>query len=144
MDRERAEEIMDAVESSKPWHERIPARLGVEPTMTRSDLSSFIAEKCDGIKGLFDYKNQDYGADRDAFANFRKTAQRIIVPFMEKRGVSVSETEAMFLVLLIYQDKHLVALSQTGLQGNEVDERLGDIANYALIARGMLIQSKGV
>ncbi|MEA4835171.1 MAG: DUF3310 domain-containing protein [Anaeromusa sp.] len=30
MEREQAEEVMDAVESGRPWHERIPERLGVE------------------------------------------------------------------------------------------------------------------
>ena len=31
MDRVEAEGIMDAVESNRPWHERIPARLGTDP-----------------------------------------------------------------------------------------------------------------
>ena len=30
MEREQAEQIMDNLESNRPWHERIPARLGVE------------------------------------------------------------------------------------------------------------------
>lgn len=30
MEREQAEQITDNLESNRPWHERIPARLGVE------------------------------------------------------------------------------------------------------------------
>ena len=30
MEREPAEQIMDNLESNRPWHERIPARLGIE------------------------------------------------------------------------------------------------------------------
>ncbi len=105
---------------------------------TREDLTNEINQYCDDIKKLFIVKNQDYGMADDAFANFRKTAERIIVPFMERHGVKINITDAMYLVLSIYVDKHAVALSQTGLQGNEVAERLSDIANYSLIAKAML------
>lgn len=30
MEREKAEKIMDNLESNRPWHERIPERLGIE------------------------------------------------------------------------------------------------------------------
>lgn len=105
---------------------------------TREDLTKEINQSCDDIKKLFSYKNQDYGMVEDAFANFRKTAERIIVPFMDRHGVQIDIKDAMYLVLSIYVDKHAVALSQTGLRGNEVAERLGDIANYSLIAKAML------
>ena len=75
-------------------------------------------------------QNQDYGANADVFANFRKSAQRHLP--------ELPEHEAMFKILMILQDKHLVALSQTGLKGNEVAERLRDVAVYALIGAGML------
>lgn len=101
-----------------------------KPGMTRQQLSDFICPQCDEIKQLFSYKNQDYGANDDAFSDFRKTAQRLLS--------DLPEHEAMFKVLMILQDKHLVALSQTGLSGNEVAERLRDIANYALIGAGIL------
>ncbi len=110
----------------------------VPETFTRQSLAEFIAEKAEGVKSLFAYKNQDYGSDQDAFANFRKTAVRIVMPFMEKRGVKLDEREAMFLVAQVLQDKHLVALSQTGISGNEVEERLSDVANYALIMSAIL------
>ncbi|MEN6565884.1 MAG: hypothetical protein ABFC57_06250 [Veillonellales bacterium] len=105
---------------------------------TRKELAAYIVKSCDDIKSLFNYKNQDYGEDKDAFANFRKTVQRIVIPFMESHGVSITEKEAMFMVAMIYQDKHLVALSQTGVNGNEVAERLQDVANYALIMKAMV------
>ena len=106
-------------------------------SMTRKELSEHVCRSCDYTKELFAYKNQDYGASDDGFANFRKTAERIVIPFMERYGVKVEVHDAMFMVLEIYKDKHCVALSQTGLTGNEVSERLGDIANYSLIAKAM-------
>ena len=110
--------------------------------MNRKDLSNFIKESCATITGVFEVKNVDYGSNDDAFANFRKTAERIVQPFMQKHGVRISIEEAMFLVLLVLQDKHLVALSQTGLSGKEVDERLGDVAVYSLIAKAMYSESR--
>ncbi len=110
--------------------------------MNRKDLSNFIKESCNTITGVFEVKNVDYGSNEDAFANFRKTAERIVQPFMQKHGVRISIEEAMFLVLLVLQDKHLVALSQTGLSGKEVDERLGDVAVYSLIAKAMYKEVK--
>jgi hypothetical protein len=108
---------------------------------SRQDVADKIALYCDDIKKLFAYKNSDYGAEGDGYANFRKTAQRIVIPFMERHGVKMDEKEAMFVVILIYMDKHLVALSHTGIKGNEVLERLGDIANYSLILKS-LVESK--
>lgn len=106
-------------------------------TMTTRELSEFIGKNCNSIVELFAYKSQDYSDKRDAFSNFRKTAQRIIIPFMLKHGVSISEKEAMFLVAQVLQDKHLVALSQTGINGNEVEERLQDVATYSLIMKAI-------
>jgi len=105
---------------------------------SREDLTNEINQSCDDIKKLFTYKNTEYGMDQDAFANFRKTAERMVIPFMARYGVTVDIKDAMYLVLSIYVDKHAVSLSQTGLSGNEVAERLGDIANYSLIAKAML------
>jgi phosphotransferase system HPr-like phosphotransfer protein len=126
------------------WH-RYNGEAGVGPeshVTTREKLAEFIAKSTDDIKKLFSYKNTEYGADADAFSNFRKTANRVLKPFMEKHGVTVDEKELMFLVALTLADKHLVALSHTGVTGNEVDERLQDVANYCLIMRGMLREGK--
>ena len=106
-------------------------------TMDKRELSEFIGKNCNSIVELFTYKSQDYSNKNDAFSNFRKTAQRIIIPFMTKRGVSITEREAMFLVAQVLQDKHLVALSQTGINGNEVEERLQDVATYSLIMKAI-------
>jgi hypothetical protein len=114
--------------------DQTPAIVSAGSAMTRDELATFIGEKCDDIKQLFATKNKDYGMADDAFANFRKSAHRVILPM----APGLDEHEAMFRVLLVLLDKHAVALSQTGLGGNEVDERLADIANYALIARGIL------
>lgn len=109
----------------------------------RGSLANKIKESCIEICDIFNYKNQDYGADKDAFANFRKTAQRLVIPFMESRGVQIKEQEAMFLVMQILQDKHLVALSQTGLRGNEVAERLVDVATYSLLMKALYEEAIG-
>lgn len=114
-----------------------PGMCNPQPS-NQTDLQTEINKSCEEIKTLFAYKNSEYGLKQDPFANFRKTAERIIIPFMESRGVTVTVKDAMYLVLSIYVDKHAVALSQTGLNGNEVAERLGDIANYSLIAKAML------
>jgi hypothetical protein len=138
-DTKHCQQGYEAICALKPYRSRWqPIETPIEQAMTRKTLANNIAKSCDGIKELFNYKNQDYGADQDAFSNFRKTAQRIIIPFMESRGVKVSEKEAMFLVAQVLQDKHLVALSQTGINGNEVAERLSDVANYSLIMKAML------
>ena len=105
--------------------------------MTREELAKFMEAKATEITGVFKYKNTDYGMGDDAFANFRKTAERIVIPFMSKHGIEISIEDAMFLVLMVLQDKHLVALSQTGLDGSEVLERLTDVAVYSLIGAAM-------
>lgn len=106
--------------------------------LTRPELTTFIENECSAIVDTFRRKNVDYGVGNDAFANFRKTAQRIIIPFMQKAGVKISERDAMFLVLNVLLDKHAVALSQTGLAGAEAAERLNDIAVYCMIAKAMI------
>jgi len=106
--------------------------------MNRRELAEHVEKKSASIPPLYDYKNSDYGADGDAFANFRKTAERILIPFIQRHGGgAVDIYDAMACVAMIYQDKHLVALSHTGLDGNEVDERLGDVANYSFIIGGI-------
>ena len=106
--------------------------------LSRTGLSEFMTKSAEDMKQLFQYKNTDYGADADAFANFRKTAQRVVIPWVRRLcGLEVSEREAMFLVLMTLADKHLVALSQTGIDGHEVAERLQDVAVYAMIGKAM-------
>ena len=122
---------------STPTH-RCQGEAPVAAVFTRADLAAFIEKETAGINGLFAYKNQDYGEAGDAFANFRKTAQRILIPAFAARGAAITEREAMFLTLLTLFDKHAVALSQTGIAGNEAGERLSDLAVYALIGKAMI------
>jgi len=93
-------------------------------------LAENITKQCDEILSLFLYKNKDYGADADAFANFRKSAERF--------GTAKTEKERMIQVLMTLQDKHLVGLSHTLGTGKEDMERLLDVAVYALLARAIL------
>lgn len=78
---------------------------------------------------LFECKNKSYGADVDAFYNFRETARRLF---------GKGDLKFAFDVLCILADKHWIALMNCGLGDPEAEDRLRDIAIYALIGLGML------
>ena len=96
--------------------------------MNRQQLSQHIEEQCGKIVSCFKYKNKDYGGNDDGFKNFREAA---------KRWLGDDSYDNMFKTLNIYADKHLIALSNTGIRGAEVSERLIDIAVYALLAHAL-------
>jgi len=96
--------------------------------MTREQLRKVITEELEEVKRLFEEKNESYGQEEDAFYNFRSTAQRLFD--MEGHG-------AMFDVLLVYMDKHLVALANQGITEKEFELRMRDIIVYSLIAIAM-------
>ena len=106
--------------------------------MTREQLAKHIETDCEEILSLFRYKNTDYGAQTDAFANFSEAARRILRPKLPE----ATDTELMWLVAQIYVQKHLIALEHTGTAGAEAASRLLDIAVYCLIMRGMLKSGK--
>lgn len=115
----------------KCYHDAKPTVQKTEITRSgRRWLAKNITKQCDEILSLFLYKNKDYGADEDAFANFRKSAARF--------GTAKTEKERMIQVLMILQDKHLVGLSHTLGTGKEDKERLLDVAIYSLLARAIL------
>lgn len=96
--------------------------------MTRNELREAIKAECVAIIDLFDRKNQSYGADNEAFHNFVETARRVF---------GSPDLRLAFQVLLVYADKHLVALTNRGLDDPEAADRLRDIAVYALIGLAM-------
>ena len=102
--------------------------------MTREQLAKHIETDCAEVLSLFQYKNTDYGAQTDAFANFNEAALRILRPKLPE----ATDTELMWLVAQIYVQKHLIALEHTGTAGAEAASRLLDVAVYCLIMRGML------
>lgn len=96
--------------------------------MNRQNLAEHIEGQCEKIISCFKYKNKDYGGSDDGFKNFREAS---------KRWLGDDSYENMFRTLNIYADKHLIALSNTGIKGSEVSERLIDIAVYALLAHAL-------
>lgn len=101
--------------------------------MTREELRRAIEQELETILELFDRKNESYGADLDAFHNFRETARRVL---------KCDALDNRFRVLLAYMDKHLVALTSRGVHDPEAEERLRDIVVYALIGLAMVRDGK--
>ena len=97
--------------------------------MTREEFKEFAAGVLEQAQDVFKYKQTGYGAEDDAFFNFRQSARRFF-PGMD-------ESAAMFLVLEILLDKHNCALSK-GISVNEIEERLKDRIVYSTIALGII------
>jgi hypothetical protein len=105
--------------------------LGVGPETkqyTKADLLNLIDELLPQIRDKFAYKNKAYGRDEDAFHNFRNTAKRVL---------NDDSFEGMYKTLLVYKDKHDVALANRGMDDPEFEERFIDNIVYSLIAIGM-------
>lgn len=98
------------------------------PKIDKTVLADVIRAECDRICETFSYKNKSYGANEDAFHNFRSTAIRV-------HGNDSADN--MLKTLLTYKDKHDVAIANRGLDDQEFVERCRDIAVYSLIAIGM-------
>jgi hypothetical protein len=96
--------------------------------MTRSEFYPIVEEVLEKVKVLFSQKNKSYGQDQDLFHNFRSTAKRVMQAKFD------SEYEDMYRVMLIYQDKHRVALANLGLEEPEFEERCLDEIVYTLLA----------
>lgn len=83
---------------------------------------------------LFEKKNHSYGSDGSAFYNFTETARRTF---------GNGDLRHAFDILCILADKHWVALTNRGLDDPEAEERLRDIAVYAIIGIAMCQEWKG-
>lgn len=95
----------------------------------REDLTKVIEDLCNDIVATFKRKNKSYGNTDDAFYNFRETARRIW---------GKTDADSMIGALLVYMDKHWVALTQNGIETPEVEERFTDMAVYSLIALAII------
>jgi hypothetical protein len=101
--------------------------------MTRDELRTVIYEETKRLNDLFNWKNEAYGANDDALYNFYETARRVF---------GISDLNEAFVVLRVLADKHWVALCNRGLYDPEAEERLRDIAVYALIGIAMAKEHK--
>ena len=102
-------------------------------TTTRQELKEFIDEYCKKIMDLFDTKNLSYGNQSDGFHNFRETSRRVF-----KR----TDAEGMLNALIVYMDKHWIAITQNQIHTPELQERLIDMAVYSLIALAIINKEK--
>jgi hypothetical protein len=98
------------------------------PKTSRQEMAEIIVQKLDEIRAKFTYKNGNYGADDDAFHNFRETAHRVLKD---------DSAEGMHKALMVYMDKHLTALAKNGLHDKEFEDRNEDDIVYSLIAIAM-------
>ena len=101
--------------------------------ITRKAMLEHFQSETAAILDLMGYKNGNYGADEDAFHNFRNTAQRI---------EGNSDPDSMYKMLMIYMDKHLCALAKNKMADKEFIERHRDIIVYSLIAISMKLESE--
>lgn len=96
---------------------------------TREETNAKIVELCEQIKNMFSNKNKSYGNDADGFYNFRETARRIFFD---------TNPSYMLDVIMVYMDKHWVALTQNGIYTPECKERFMDMAVYSLLSIALL------
>jgi len=101
--------------------------------MTREEVGKHVEEMCAQIVSCFKYKNGDYGHGDDGFNNFRQAAIRVL---------GDDTPQNMFKTILIYADKHNIALANTGIDGPEVPERLIDVAVYSLLAHALWTETQ--
>lgn len=109
--------------------------------MKRENFLELLDQEYNQIRDLFTIRNKSYGADDDLFYNFRETAERMLPELYRSNPY-----EAMYKVLMILLDKHMVALTK-GLTVNEFQDRSRDVIVYTLIAKcmeaDMLSEQKG-
>ena len=97
--------------------------------MTRLEfMDDVLSEVLEAVRDKFAVKNGSYGSDRDVFHNFNSTAKRIF---------DEDDLETAFQVLMVYLDKHLVALANRGMTDAEYEERWMDVIVYGMLAIGM-------
>lgn len=95
-------------------------------------LKTVLPQVFNTVQDKFCVKNKSYGHDDDLFYNFRSTALRILKPRTE-----LALYRAMLQTLLIYVDKHLVAMSNASFDDSEFEERAVDIMVFMAIALAM-------
>lgn len=96
--------------------------------ITRDQMNDIVIGYLDTIKGLFSYKNGNYGSDDDPMFNFRTAATSVL---------GNATPENMYRVLQVYIEKHRAALLKNGLDDTEFVERCKDEIVYTLISIAM-------
>lgn len=97
-------------------------------------LSEIVCRLMDEKKALFQKKAAQYGIG-DELANFRDGAAAM--------QLDPESLDACFQALKGYCNKHVSFVQRSKELNEKVDESLGDIAVYALIAQAMWIMKKG-
>lgn len=95
--------------------------------MKYDDFLKILDREQEEVKNLFSFKNKGYGAEDEVFYNFKETARRVF---------GSTSYEDMWKVILVYMDKHMIALTK-GLGEREFKERLRDIIVYSYLAIGV-------
>ena len=99
--------------------------------MDRQHFQAYMTDILQKALLKFSTKNKGYGQADDVWHNFRSSAKRVW---------GDSEWDTMFLTLMTYVDKHLVALCNGGIGENEYQERWDDIIVYACLAKAMRVE----
>lgn len=97
-------------------------------------LSSIVCKLMDEEKVLFKRKSGQYGIG-DELANFRDCAYYM--------GLDPECLDSCWVALKGMMNKHVSFVERSDELTDKVDESLGDIVVYCLIARGMLRLKKG-
>lgn len=98
-------------------------------TMTQEELSARVIKELEGIKKLFETKQEQYYTDEDALANFTTGGYLL--------GSDGDLNMGKFEALKAYMAKHVAFVYTHGLYSNKVDESLRDIITYCAIALAM-------
>ena len=98
-------------------------------TMTQEELSARVIKELEGIKKLFETKQEQYHTEEDALANFTTGGYLL--------GSDGDLNMGKFEALKAYMAKHVAFVYTHGLYSNKVDESLRDIITYCAIALAM-------
>ncbi len=101
---------------------------------TKNSLAAIVCGLMDEKKDLFKRKAQQYGIG-DELANFRDGAAAM--------QLNPESLDDCFQALKGYCNKHISFVQRSRELNDKVDESLGDIAVYALIAQAMWRMKKG-
>ena len=97
--------------------------------MTQEELRTRVIEELEGIKKLFETKQEQYHTDTDALANFTTGGYLL--------GSDGDLNMGKFETLKGHMAKHVAFVYTHGLYSNKIDERLRYIITYCAIALAM-------
>lgn len=98
-------------------------------TMTQEEYLNFAQKKCNSILDLITRKNADYTNGGSAFANFEKSLEYGIDPFI---GLCLRTEDKWQRI------RSFVKQGKLEVKGEGVEDALTDVIGYCLIALAML------